>query len=100
MTDLNDWDGRYRYARQMASRGPQLPTPDHLTLLAAAGWLYSETEFGAVEQDGKRPYRNSDVERDLAELLPHLSAEDRLKRHCELPVVLAYIAAKAKEVQW
>jgi hypothetical protein len=98
--DLTDWNDRLRFARQVVRRGPMKPNADHLTLLAAARWDFSETEFGAVEQNGKHSYGNSDVEDDLAELLPGLSPEDRLRRHCELPAVLAYIAAKAKEVQW
>lgn len=100
MTNLTDWNDRITYARQVRDRGQMKPTADHLVLVAAARWDWDEHEFGAVSVDPKRPYGNGDVEDDLAELLPHLSAEDRLRRHCELPAVLAYIAAKAKDMEW
>lgn len=44
-------------------------TDDHITLLQAAEWEYSDCEFGAPAIDPKRPYGNSSVETDLAELL-------------------------------
>lgn len=90
-TDLNDYDNRYEYARQMARTGPMAPTADHLALLARSAWNVNDAEFGSPSMDPKRPYGNSDVENDLEELLPHLSGQDRLRVHCELPAVLAYI---------
>lgn len=77
------------------------PTEDHITLLRRAYWRMSEVEFGAPEIDGKRPYGNSDVEGDLEELLPHLSEDDRLQMHNDLPAVLTWICRNvvAAEVQ-
>lgn len=92
------WAARFDYSNTITE--PMRPTPDHLALLAAARWQYSPMEFGAVEMDGTEPYGNRDVTGDLARLLPHLSEVDRIRRHCELPAVLAYIATKAKEKEW
>jgi hypothetical protein len=89
--DLTDWNARFNYARQVQYNGPMEPTADHCTLLAHARWDWNDCEFGAASQDPKFPYGNSDADRDLAELLPHLSENDRLRIHCELPVVLAFI---------
>lgn len=89
--DLTDDNARYEYARKMG-RTELEPTADHLLLLAASCWHWNDCEFGAASMDPKRPYGNGDVEGDLAELLPHLSEQDRLRLHCELPAVLAYIA--------
>lgn len=44
-------------------------TNDHITLLQAAEWEYSDCEFGAPAMNPKRPYGNSSVLLDLAELL-------------------------------
>lgn len=91
MDDLNDWNTRFDYAREAQRGGPMAPTADHLTLLAASEWDWNDCEFGAVSMDPKRPYGNSDVDTDLAELLPHLDQQDRIRVHCELPAVLAHI---------
>lgn len=93
--DLTNWEERFNYARKTERNGPMRPTPDHLTLLARSGWDWSEDEFGAAAMHPKAPYGNSDVENDLAELLPHLSEQDRLRTHCELPAVLAWICKNA-----
>lgn len=93
--DLNDWDDRLNYARKVRRDGAMKPTVDHLTLLARSYWDMSECEFGAPEMDGKRPYGNGDVEDDLAELLPHLSEQERLRVHCELPSVLTWVCRNA-----
>ena len=98
--DLTKWTDRDDYARNVEDAGPLKPAPEHLTLLASACWSWNDAEFGAASISPKHPYGNSDVEDDLAELLPHLSPENRLKRHCELPAVLAYIASKATEIAW
>lgn len=88
--DLTDWEDRDKFARGM--RGQVLkPTADHVTLLARSYWRMSDCEFGAAEIDGKRPYGNSDVEDDLAEMLPHLDEQARLRVHCELPAVLTWL---------
>jgi hypothetical protein len=90
--DLTDANARYDYARQTARKGLMKPTVDHLTLLRETGWWdWNDMEFGASSMDPKRPYGNSDVEEDLAEHLPHLSEQERLRVHCELPAVLAWI---------
>jgi hypothetical protein len=44
-------------------------TADHLKLLRAANVGWSDYETGAPEIDGKRPYGNSFVAGDVAELL-------------------------------
>lgn len=45
-------------------------TQDHLKLLKRLQFGYDEyTEFGAPEVDPKRPYGNSDVYEDIAEIL-------------------------------
>ncbi|TDD37844.1 hypothetical protein E1287_07240 [Actinomadura sp. KC06] len=44
-------------------------TNDHLTLLRNAHWSWNDCEFGAPTIDPKRPYGNSSVIRDIAELL-------------------------------
>jgi hypothetical protein len=98
--DLANWSARFDYARDIERRGPLKPTADHLALLNAACWGWDDAEFGAAAIDAKSPYGNSSVELDLAVLLPHLSPEERLKRHCELPALLAYITAKAEDIQW
>lgn len=52
-------------------------TAEHLTLLRHARVRWSEVEFGAPEIDGKRPYANSDVLRDIAELTePEFGKDD------------------------
>jgi hypothetical protein len=66
-------------------------TRDHLTLLAHAHWRMSDCEYGAPEMDGKRPYGNSGVEDDLAELLPHLNERKRVEVHNELVEVIPAI---------
>lgn len=44
-------------------------TDAHLKLLRAANVRWEDIETGAPAIDGKRPYGNSDVPRDMAELL-------------------------------
>lgn len=44
-------------------------TNDHLKLLEKVYWQWQDAEYGAPEIDPKRPYGNSDVENDIAELL-------------------------------
>lgn len=93
LTGLTNTDERFDYARKTA-RGRSLePTADHLTLLRRAWWDWYDCEYGAPAIDPKRPYGNSDVDGDLAELLPHLSAEDRARIHCELPAVLNHLCS-------
>lgn len=43
--------------------------PEHLTLLRNMYWRWDDTEFGAPAVDSKRPYGNSSVYSDLAEIL-------------------------------
>jgi hypothetical protein len=68
------------------------PTRDHLALLSSAYWRMSEMEYGAPEIDGKRPYGNSSVEEDLAEILPDLTMDERERTHEELVGVLRWIS--------
>lgn len=52
-------------------------TADHLTLLKHAYVRWSEVEFGAPEIDGKRPYGDSSVLHDIAELIePEFGKDD------------------------
>ena len=44
-------------------------TPDHITLLRAAYVSWDDCEFGAPAIDPKRPYGNSSVVIDIAEML-------------------------------
>lgn len=44
-------------------------TEEHLKLLKKAYWRYDEAEYGAPCINPKRPYGNSDVEEDIAEIL-------------------------------
>lgn len=79
-------------------------TEDHLKLLARLEIGYDEwTEYGAPEVDPKRPYGNSDVENDIAEILEWELVKDRYgdeilteeqgdrakKIHMDMTVVLA-----------
>lgn len=66
--------------------GPREPmrltiTDAHLNLLArmCVGWCGDE--FGAPEIDPKRPYGNSDVYGDLAEILNSNPADDRHRKY-------------------
>lgn len=97
--DLSNWDERFNYARKAERSGPLAPTVDHLTLLKESCWDWNESEFGAPTMDGKRPYGNSDVEADLAEHLPHLSEQERIRVHCELPAVLSWITRNEDVLQ-
>lgn len=44
-------------------------TKDHIKLLKRAYWRFDDCEFGAPAMDCKRPYGNSSVEADIAEIL-------------------------------
>lgn len=44
-------------------------TEDHITLLRRANLRWDDCEYGAPAIDCKRPYGNSDVELDIAEIL-------------------------------
>lgn len=44
-------------------------TEEHLKLLSKAYWKYDECEYGAPAIDCKRPYGNSSVEEDIADIL-------------------------------
>lgn len=44
-------------------------TSNHIKLLQNMYWRMSDCEFGAPEVDGKRPYGNSYVEPDIAEII-------------------------------
>lgn len=84
-------------------------TEDHIKLLRAScvNDEITDIEFGAAEIDPKRPYGNSDVLSDLAELLdiptvddsdwgPQLSAEDEARLtvlHRETPRALQCVLA-------
>ncbi len=87
--------------------------PEHMKLLTRIFFGYNDwTEFGAPEVDPKRPYGNSDVYGDLAELLgveadgvdeygdAVLSDETKaklLRIHKEMPKVLGVLARNAAE---
>lgn len=72
----------------------QVVTEDHIKLLTSGmsiGW--DSCEFGAPYIDPKRPYGNSDVFDDMAEILPHL-ADDWMalaRLHGELELVLSIV---------
>lgn len=94
---VNDDNSRFDYARKVERKGPLPPTQDHVTLLNASCWDWNECEFGAASMDPKRPYGNSDVLDDLAELLPHLDEAERVRVHCELPAVLAWVTSRLRQ---
>lgn len=88
-------------------------TEDHLKLLRRSYVRkeLSDCEFGAAEIDGKRPYGNSDVLRDIAEIIGvpltedgefiSQADEDRcMKLHSETPLALQEFLWDAKyEIQ-
>lgn len=89
----------------MANRRFQL-TKDHIDLLRASGVSWNEAETGAATIDPKRPYGNSDVERDVAEVLrwkvfgdgPSDEQRDRLlEAHRETETALQILLAFAGE---
>lgn len=43
--------------------------PEHIKLLVRANWQFIDCEYGAPAIDCKRPYGNSDVEEDIANIL-------------------------------
>lgn len=73
-------------------------TDDHLKLLRRAYVSWDDCEFGAPEIDCKRPYGNSDVIGDLAEIfgietddegdVPDDVRENLVRTHAETAVVL------------
>lgn len=85
-------------------------TKDHLKLLKKAYWDHNEMEYGAPWINPKRPYGNSDVEEDIAEILGwklfedrdgevHLSKEQSdmaYKLHRELVLVIQQIISEYK----
>lgn len=56
---------------------------EHIKLLRRAVWRYEECEFGAPAMDCKRPYGNSSVVPDIAEIL---GEESELCPHCQEPL--------------
>lgn len=83
-------------------------TEEHLKLLARAEWEFNEMEYGAPWIDPKRPYGNSDVEENIAQILgwelfvdsdeeEHLSKEQSQKAfqlHRELVDVIKQIISE------
>lgn len=87
-------------------------TEDHMKLLKRIWFRYDAyTEFGAPEVDPKRPYGNSDVYYDIAEILGLEVGKDEwgdveytpeqidymAKTHQEMTTVLQILAANAAE---
>jgi hypothetical protein len=68
------------------------PTADHITLIRNAYWRWEDCEHGAPAIDCKRPFGNSDVAGDLAELLPHLTEDEREIVFRDLVAVIPVIA--------
>ena len=75
---------------------------DHLKLLKNSYVVWRDCEFGAPAIDCKRPYGNTDVESDIAEILNWNVSEDGLteeqkeqayKLHRELEIVLEIVLA-------
>ena len=56
---------------------------EHLKLLARANWRWQDCEFGAPEIHPKRPYGNSSVIQDIAEIL---GEEEELCPNCREPL--------------
>lgn len=90
-------------------------TEDHMKLLDRMYIGYDDwTEFGAPEVDPKRPYGNSDVYDDIAEILGLEIGEDQWgdreftdaqieymnKRHREMETVLQILVRNAREGIW
>ena len=57
-------------------------TPDHLKLLGRANWIWEDAEYGAAAIDPKRPFGNSDVERDINEALGREVDNNEANRIC------------------
>lgn len=87
-------------------------TEEHMKLLDRMYISYDDwTEFGAPEVDPKRPYGNSDVYDDIAEILGIEVAEDQWgdreftdaqvdymnKRHKEMETVLQILVRNARD---
>ncbi len=66
-------------------------TEQHLVLLRAMCIGWQDAEYGAPEVDPKRPYGNSGVEADLAELLPGLDLDTLRRLHRETATALQII---------
>lgn len=69
------------------------PTEEHLKLLRAVwwDWIDGDAEFQIVSMDPKRPFGDSDMVNNMAELLPDSTEDERLKFYHELPAVLRYV---------
>lgn len=52
-------------------------TSEHLKLAESLQWRWEDAEYGAPAVDPKRPYGNSDVERDIAEALGWVLVDTR-----------------------
>jgi hypothetical protein len=88
------------YDADMAYKETFTITEDHLKLLKRMYVGWQDCEYGAPEIDPKRPYGNSDVARDVAEILGWVDAgdyetdisgkqsEDAEKIHREMQTVL------------
>jgi len=55
-------------------------TSDHLKLLGRTNWIWEYAEYGAAAIDPKRPFGNSNVERDIMEILGRDVDEDESRK--------------------
>jgi hypothetical protein len=54
-------------------------TSDHLKLLSRTNWIWEHAEYGAAAIDPKRPFGNSNVDRDIMEILGRDVNEDEAR---------------------
>lgn len=83
-------EAQAEYGSYLKHQGPMPPTVDHLTLLRHSIWSWWDV-FGVPATVQSYGHGYSDVEGDLAVLLPHLSPEERLRAHCELAAVIPWM---------
>lgn len=83
-------------------------TEDHIKLLKRSNTSWTTTEYGAPMMDPKRPYGNSNVERDMAKILDREifdpktgdriddKAQDLYKIHKQMETVLQILFDNAR----
>jgi hypothetical protein len=98
-----DWktlDELFEQAKQMDElKGKTFQMTDaHLKLLSNLNVVWRTCEYGAPAIDCKRPYGNSDVESDIAEILgwdePSTNSAERIHRELETALQIVLVTQK------